>query len=66
MKFFYIFIIIFFKHKKKNKKKMGFSFFIFSYFLRVLISNSVNTYLHPDEFWQSVEPAHLNVFGFFL
>jgi len=39
-------------------------YFLTFYVVRVFNSLLIRTYLHPDEYWQSIEPAHLNVYGF--
>ena len=37
--------------------------FLAVYVFRLLVSTFIQTYHDPDEFWQSIEPAHRIVFG---
>ena len=43
----------------------GFKTFLILYVIRVINSFCIKTYLHPDEYWQNIEPAHLFVYGYF-
>ncbi|KAA8915930.1 hypothetical protein TRICI_001944 [Trichomonascus ciferrii] len=49
---------------KQGREGVKWGLFLSLAVLRVLNSLSIRTFFQPDEYWQSLEPGHIGVFGY--